>query len=101
LVDDNLQTPKRENLKQDQRASESNKPIRRGGLVFWPAFGIAPKVTNIKSSRFKGYKMLIPVTSYSIVWFGFFHPLGETWNSTRLTRNAIVRDQLGHFNWEP
>jgi len=27
--------------------------------------------------------------------------LGETWNSTRLTRNTIVRDQLGHFNWEP
>ena len=32
---------------------------------------------------FKGYKMLIPVTLYSIAWIGLFHPLGETWNSTR------------------
>jgi hypothetical protein len=24
-----------------------------------------------------------------------FHPLGETWNSARLTRNTTVSDQLG------
>jgi hypothetical protein len=33
-------------------------------------------------------------------------PLGETWNSSRLTRKSNVRDKLGHFklghfNWEP
>jgi hypothetical protein len=32
--------------------------------------------------------MLISVTLYAIVWMGRFHPLGETWNSTQLTRNA-------------
>jgi hypothetical protein len=47
---------------------------------------------------FKGYEMLISVILYSIVWMGLSHPLGETWNSTRLTRNNIVRDQLEHFN---
>ena len=50
---------------------------------------------------FKGYKMLISVDLYPIVWFGLFHPLGETGNSTRLTRNTMVRDQLGYFNVEP
>jgi hypothetical protein len=45
--------------------------------------------------------MLISMTLNSIVWIGLFHPLGETWNSTRLTRNTIFRDQLGRFNWEP
>jgi hypothetical protein len=45
--------------------------------------------------------MLITETLYSIVWIGPFHPLDETWNSTLLTRNAIVRDQLKHFNREP
>ena len=50
---------------------------------------------------FKVYKMLISVTLYSIVWIGLFHPLGEIWNSTRLMRNTIVKDQLGYFNWEP
>jgi len=29
------------------------------------------------------HKMLISVTLYSMVWIGRFHPLGETWNSTR------------------
>jgi hypothetical protein len=50
---------------------------------------------------FKGYKMLISVTLCSIVWIGLFHPLGETWNSILLTRNTIVRDQLGYLNREP
>jgi hypothetical protein len=45
--------------------------------------------------------MLISVTLYSIVWISLFHPLGETWNSTRLMRSTIVRNQLGLFNWEP
>ncbi len=35
LVEDNLQTPKRGNLKQDQRASELNKSTVL--LVFWHA----------------------------------------------------------------
>ena len=46
----------------------------------------------------KGRNILISLILYSIVWIGLFHPLGETWNSTRLMRNTIVRDQLGHFN---
>ena len=50
---------------------------------------------------FKGYNILISVTLYSIVWIGRFNLLGETWNSTQLTRNTIIRDQLWHFNWEP
>ena len=50
---------------------------------------------------FKGYKTLISVTLYTIVWIDLFHTFGEKWNSTRLTRNTIDRDQLGHFNWEP
>jgi hypothetical protein len=36
---------------------------------------------------FKGYKMMISPNLYSMVWMGRFHPLGETWDSTRLTRN--------------
>jgi len=50
---------------------------------------------------FKVCKILKSLILYSIIWIGLFHPLGETWNSTRLMRNTIVRDQLGHFNWEP
>jgi len=38
---------------------------------------------------------------YPIVWIGRLHPLDETWNSARLKRNTIVRDQLGNFNREP
>jgi hypothetical protein len=45
--------------------------------------------------------VLISVTLNSIVWIGLFHPLGETWISTRLTRYTIVKNQLGHINWEP
>jgi hypothetical protein len=45
--------------------------------------------------------MLISINLYSMVWIGLFHPLGEAWHSTRLTRNTIVREQLGHYNWEP
>jgi hypothetical protein len=56
---------------------------------------------SVPGSGFKGYKMLISETLYSIVWIGPFHPLDETWNSTRITRNAIVRDQIEHFNREP
>jgi len=52
------------------------------------------------SPRFKSYQILIAVALYSFVWLDLFHPLGGTWNSTRLTRNTIVRDQLGHFSWE-
>jgi hypothetical protein len=33
------------------RASETNKCIRHGGLVFWPALGVAPKVTYKKYAR--------------------------------------------------
>jgi hypothetical protein len=56
---------------------------------------------QVQGSGFKGYIIPISAALYSIVWIGIFHPLGETWNSARLTRNAIVRDQLGHFNREP
>ena len=50
---------------------------------------------------FKGFGVLILVTLFSIVWVGLFHPMGETLNSSRLTRITIVKDQLGHFNREP
>ena len=50
---------------------------------------------------FKGYKILISVTLYPIVWTRLFHPFGETWNLTQLSRNTNLGDQLGHFNWEP
>ena len=49
----------------------------------------------------KVFKIMISIILYSIVWIGLFHPLGETWNSARLMRNSVVRDQLGHFNREP
>jgi hypothetical protein len=54
--------------------------------------GIEP--SNLKrsvlGSRFKGYKMLISITIYAIVGIGLFHPLVETWNSTRLILNTII-----------
>jgi hypothetical protein len=56
---------------------------------------------HTRGSGFKGYKMLISVTLHLIVWVGLFKPLGETGNSTRLTPNSMVRDQLWHFNWGP
>jgi len=45
--------------------------------------------------------MLIFIALPSMVWLCLCHPLGEPWNSTRLARNTIVRDRLGHFNYEP
>jgi hypothetical protein len=45
--------------------------------------------------------MLISEALYPIVWISLFHPLGETWNLNRLTRNTIIKDELGYFNSEP
>jgi len=48
----------------------------------------------IQRSRFKGYKMLINIVFYPMVWIGLFHLLGETWNSTRLTGHTMVNDSI-------
>ena len=69
------------------------KPPFKGVYILF-----TPKVIG---SGFKGYNMLISITLGPIVWIGLFHPLGETWNWTRLTRKTIDRDHLEHFNWEP
>ena len=66
-----------------------------------PAYITLSDRFRVQGSRFKDYNVLISIILYSMVRIGRIHPLGETWNLTRLTRNTIVRDQLGHFNWEP
>jgi hypothetical protein len=36
-----------------------------------------------------------------MAWIGLFHPLGETWNSIRLTRYTIVKAILGILTVNP
>ncbi len=52
--------------------------------------------------RVQGSKviMLISIILCPIVWIGIFHPMGKICYSVRLMRNTLVREQLGHFNWE-
>jgi len=63
--------------------------------------GFSFRVQGSKIQRFKDSKILIFEILYSIFWTGLFHPLGETWSSSRLTHITIVKDPLGRFNREP